>query len=122
MYKKFLTSMSMLLVVTALAGCSKPEGSDQSGDTAVPPVQEQMANPANSSPSDEPMPVNPPAAEPTQTPPSADTSKAQTPTDMNSDTKDMKDMKDMKKDMKDDMTGAMAPTSRKDNNSATTGS
>ncbi len=90
MFKKFLASMSMLLAVTALSGCSKPQGSDQSADTAIPPVQEQMANPANSSTSDEQMPVNPQVAEPTQTPPSADTTPAQGSTDM----KDMKDMKD----------------------------
>ena len=73
MFKKLLASMLMLLlVVTGLAGCSKPQGSDQSGDTAVPPVQEQMANPANSSTSDEQMPVNPKAADRTQRPNSAD--------------------------------------------------
>jgi hypothetical protein len=117
MCKKFLTSMSMLLLVTALAGCSKPQSSDQSSDTAVAPIQEQMANPANSSTSDEQMPASPAAVEPTQTPPSADTSKAPEPTDMKNGMKDMKDgvkndvkdmkdgmksdMKDMKKDMKD---------------------
>jgi hypothetical protein len=127
MYKKFLASMSMLLLVlTALTGCSKPQqGSDQSSDTAVPPVQEQMANPANSSTSDEPMPVNPQAAEPTQTPPSADTTPAQGSTDMKNGTQGMKDgvkndMKDMKKDMKNEAT-SVAPTSRNDNNSATAG-
>ncbi|MGB9087054.1 MAG: hypothetical protein WCB98_01590 [Candidatus Aquirickettsiella gammari] len=133
MFKKFLASMSMLLlVVSGLAGCSKPQGSDQSGDTVVPPVQEQMANPANSSTSDEQMPVNPQAAEPAQTPPSADTTPAQGSTDMKNASKDMKDgvkneMKDMKDGVKNDMkdmkdgTTSMAPTSHNDNNSGATG-
>lgn len=68
MYKKFLVSM---LLTAALVGCNH-QPSDKQGeqsDTAVP-VQDQMANPANSSGSDEQMPLNPQAIEPTQTPPS----------------------------------------------------
>ena len=91
-----------------------------------------MANPANSSTSDEQMPVNPQAAEPAQTPPSADTTPAQGSTDMKNASKDMKDgvkneMKDMKDGVKNDMkdmkdgTTSMAPTSHNDNNSGATG-
>lgn len=68
MYKKFLVSM---LLTAALVGCNH-QPSDKQGDqsdTAMP-VQDQMANPVNSSSSTEQMPVNPSAVEPTQTPPS----------------------------------------------------
>ena len=69
MYKKFLVSM---LLTAALVGCNH-QPSDKQGDqsdTAMP-VQDQMANPANSSSSDDQqMPVNPQAVEPTQIPPS----------------------------------------------------
>lgn len=68
MYKKFLVSM---LLAAALAGCNH-QPSDKQGDqsdTAIP-VQDQMANPVNSSGSDEQMPVNPQTTEPTQIPPS----------------------------------------------------
>jgi cytoskeletal protein RodZ len=68
MYKKFLVSM---LLTAALVGCNH-QPSDKQGDqsdTAMP-VQDQMANPANSSGSDAPMSVSPQAVEPTQTPPS----------------------------------------------------
>jgi hypothetical protein len=69
MYKKFLVSM---LLMSALVGCNH-QASDNQGeqsDTAMPPVQDQMANPANSSQSDDAMPVSPQAVEPNQTPPS----------------------------------------------------
>jgi cytoskeletal protein RodZ len=71
MYKKFLVSM---LLTAALVGCNH-QPSDKQGDqsdTAMP-VQDQMANPANASGSDEQIPVNPQAVEPTQTPPDATT-------------------------------------------------
>jgi cytoskeletal protein RodZ len=67
MYKKFLVSM---LLTAALVGCNH-QPSDKQGDqsdTAMP-VQDQMANPANSSSPDEQIPVSPQAVEPTQTPP-----------------------------------------------------
>ncbi len=67
MYKKFLVSM---LLTAALVGCNH-QPSDKQGDqsdTAMP-VQDQMANPTSSTGSDEQMPVNPSAVEPTQTPP-----------------------------------------------------
>lgn len=67
MYKKFLVSM---LLTVALVGCNhQPSDKGDQSDTAIP-VQDQMANPANSSSSDDQMPVNPQAVEPTQTPPS----------------------------------------------------
>lgn len=78
MYKKFLVSM---LLTAALVGCNQ-QPSDKQGDqsdTAMP-VQDQMANPANSSSSDEqPMSVSPQAVEPSQTPPNDATTPA-TPT------------------------------------------
>lgn len=78
MYKKFLVSM---LLTAALVGCNH-QPSDKQGaqsDTALP-VQDQMANPANSSSSDEqPMSMSPQAVEPGQTPPS-DTTTPATPT------------------------------------------
>ncbi|MEN9450826.1 MAG: hypothetical protein RJA83_1444 [Pseudomonadota bacterium] len=68
MYKKFLVSM---LLTAALVGCNH-QPSDKQGDQsdAAMPVQDQMANPANSTGSDQQIPVNPSAVEPTQTPPS----------------------------------------------------
>src|ERR1044072_8806842 len=78
MYKKFLVSM---LLTAALVGCNH-QPSDKQGDqsdTAIP-VQDQMANPANSSTSsDEQVPVNPQAVEPTETPPSDTTTTPVTP-------------------------------------------
>lgn len=118
MYKKFLASMSMLLMVSALAGCSKPQDSESSSDAAVPAIQEQMASPADSSASDESMPVDPQAMEPAQTAPSADTAPTQESTDANKDMKDgaKNDVKDMK-----DGAASMAPTSRNENTSGATG-
>lgn len=77
MYKKFLVSM---LLTAALVGCNH-QPSDKQGDqsdTAMP-VQDQMANPANASGSDEQIPVNPQAVEPTQTPPDATPATPATP-------------------------------------------
>lgn len=71
MYKKFLVSM---LLTAALVGCNHQPSDTQAGDqsdTVMPPVQDQMANPANSDTGQ--MPVNPSAAEPTQTPPTPNT-------------------------------------------------
>lgn len=72
MYKKFLVSM---LLTAALVGCNH-RPSDKQGDQAdtAMPVQEQTANPVNSSGTDDgQMPVNPSAVEPAQTPPNDNT-------------------------------------------------
>jgi hypothetical protein len=68
MYKKFLVSM---LLTAALVGCNH-QPSDKQGDQTdtTMPAQDQMANPANSSSSDEQIPVSPQAVEPSQIPPS----------------------------------------------------